>query len=362
MGEDHAYYFPQWIWPRRHLETMKVALLFFDGLVLTLPHNVAVQAIDTDPVLAGPLADLGLLKNIEPREWMDLQTAEAFSNLVLNLITSRGYEAIARDADRWRDEDGPEAIPMDDVPPQFLEAGAPWRTERSTGRRVLREMQKRGLVSKQIYHTIDHVDPSLRSLLLVVLAHAFRITTASTASRVHPVGAGADAGARFAELLAHVSPRRAVEWEQPRPSSFLGPAVQSDYSVLGPDLSTVPLDDILAFRREHGEHYRAYARGLRSFLRETAALGEQDWSRALDDRREAIRQEAYELRRRSRSAFGRITAAAALTLLASSWTALHDGDPVGAALAALAAATGLPLSESPATTAYTYVIEMRNLA
>lgn len=356
-GEDYAYYFPQWIWPQRHLGAMKVALLFFDGLVLTLPRDVAAQAVDTDPVLAQPLAELGLLKNLEPVEWMDLQTAEAFSALVLDLITSRRFGAVTREADQWRDLDGPEAIPTDDAPPQFIAGGEPWARQLPVGRRVLREMHKRGLVSKQIHNTIDNIDPSLRALILVVLAHAFRVRTADAPLRVHPVGAGADAEARFTELLRHVSPRRANDWRPLRPLALLGPVAESDYSVLGADLSTVPLDEILAFRREHGEHYRAYARGLRSFLRETAILPEQERAQALADRREAIRQEAADLRRRSRGAFGRSTAFAAITVIASSWTAVHDGDAVGAALTVLAAAAGLPLSATPATTSYTYVIQ-----
>ena len=62
---------------------MKSMLLFFDGLTLALPPELAAEMIESDPVLAVPLAERGLLINLDPVNTLNAESAE---RLVVTLI------------------------------------------------------------------------------------------------------------------------------------------------------------------------------------------------------------------------------------------------------------------------------------
>ncbi len=65
-GKEFAYYFSDRIWRHESIYFMKSMLLFFDGIALALPSNLAEQVINDDPILAAPLAERGLLINFGP--------------------------------------------------------------------------------------------------------------------------------------------------------------------------------------------------------------------------------------------------------------------------------------------------------
>jgi hypothetical protein len=54
------------------------------------------------------------------------------------------------------------------------------------------------------------------------------------------------------------------------------------------DLGSVPLDDVLAFRRDNAAIYRAYMTELRSFALQLSLVDDVERERMLDDRRAEI--------------------------------------------------------------------------
>ena len=121
------------------------------------------------------------------------------------------------------------------------------------------------------------------------------------------------------------------------------------------DLSTVPLDEVLDFRRQHGDTHRAYARDLRRFVRDTAMLTEPDRERLFLDRREELADAADEIRRLARRSWRRPLATFGLGIAGSAVT-LAYGNPLGAGLTAAAALLGLHRQADPAS-AYTYLFQ-----
>lgn len=136
-----------------------------------------------------------------------------------------------------------------------------------------------------------------------------------------------------------------------------GQVVAFDLEVVGVDLSTVPLDDVLAFRLEnHGAH-RRYMQHLRQFALELSLLGEADRSRALVDRSNDLRDEARDLRERARASWRETkdVAGFGLGIAGAAWS-LATQNPVPAALVALGA--GLRMLPSKATgSAYSYLFQ-----
>lgn len=359
-AKDYAYYYPGWIWPGSHVDRMKELLLFFDGIALTLPQRQARQVIDQDPVLAQPLVERGLLVNLEPRTWIDEATARKMIALLRDLLDSPFQQARQREYGNHE-------------PPGAWHWGydqAPADADRFT-----EELIQRGLITRNLGDGVMEMDGATRHLILLVLAQALWVTTASSQIRVQPVG-GDDAARPTAEwrstLYAYtqsIDPRH-ILWRlfgsQRRlrsslllTESLLGPTVQADQAAIDLDLSAVPLDEVLAYRHEHGAHFRAYARGLRTFLYSLAQVPpgpERD--NAIRQRQEEIRDAAVDLRHRIRDAFRVSAVPITLTIAGAAWTALHDRDPIGAFLAALAGTSALPSYGTPVS-AYSYLLLTR---
>ena len=133
-----------------------------------------------------------------------------------------------------------------------------------------------------------------------------------------------------------------------------------DLSDVGTDLSEVPLDEVLAFRRQYASYYREYIIGLRQFLETQLSLDRAQRDRARLDRQQIIRDQAADLRRISRMAFGVKASTLLVSLAGAGWT-LKRGDPFGALLAALLAGTTAVPVPGRNVTSYTYVLQTRRL-
>ena len=69
--KDTAYYYPAPFWRSGQGDWIKSLLLFFDDVAILLPDYMRGRHRDADPSLAGPLEEQGLLRILEPKEWID---------------------------------------------------------------------------------------------------------------------------------------------------------------------------------------------------------------------------------------------------------------------------------------------------
>jgi hypothetical protein len=138
-----------------------------------------------------------------------------------------------------------------------------------------------------------------------------------------------------------------------------GFVVTADIERVGIDLTRVPLDEVLDFRAEHGAEYRSYARELRRFVNDLAIGSPEEQARMMHDRAEALADRAAELRNVSLVAFGRPALALLMSMAGAGWT-ITQGDPVGALLAAAAAATAFKSPQSTVS-AFTYLFRAQDL-
>jgi hypothetical protein len=72
------------------------------------------------------------------------------------------------------------------------------------------------------------------------------------------------------------------------PIPTAGRVVASDLEQVTLDLSPIPLDEVLGFRKTHGEAHRKYMRNIRAFMRDLAILDAASRGEALLDRREEL--------------------------------------------------------------------------
>ena len=118
--------------------------------------------------------------------------------------------------------------------------------------------------------------------------------------------------------------------------STVSTVVLDDLASVAVDLTSVPLPDILDFRREYGRHYAEYSSEVRRFALELLSYPEDERARSLHDRRESLRDLHDDLGRHARRSFkvgfGRLLS------LAAGAAGIAEGSVVSGALSFASAA------------------------
>jgi len=308
---------------------LKSLLLFFDGIAILVPGYMRDRPLYTDPTLAQPLSDQGLLHRLRPETLVGADVATALTDLLDSLIADGAFDD--------------------------LEAGGSF-AELSYSRLggladphlveiVQQQLRERGLARESEDGVSIPLHPSIRALVLAALPQLVRGAAEADGLALQPVtGNPRSVRALMASLDLPGSPTR-------------GSVVSADLEQVMFNLDIVPLDEVLDFRRQHGASYRSYARDLRRFVRGQATLEEDAREVAFADRREAIVDAADELRRLARKAWRRPLASFGLGI-AGSAVALSLGNPIGAGISASAALLGLQRRADPAT-AYSYLFQVQ---
>src|SRR5215472_4132725 len=89
---DLAYYYPAPYWGLTDVDPMKSLLLFFDGISILLPRYMSGRERVADPVLAGPLREMGLLKILESETFVDQVVTEALIAAVVELLAQGAFD------------------------------------------------------------------------------------------------------------------------------------------------------------------------------------------------------------------------------------------------------------------------------
>ncbi|MFI6645695.1 hypothetical protein [Streptomyces sp. NPDC050504] len=328
-----AHYYPGWIWDDQSVGHMKSLLLFFDGFALLLPREHFSTTVAQEAELAQPLRQAGLLHNFEPAGWLDEDIARTVRAAASHDSRAQGTE----------DAEATDAITIGHLTGSSLSIGSGHFASRTDNvQRVVEEMLRAGSVLRRRPDLgPDMVDMPVRARAAVLLKVGLAAQAKVSSHRIHLVGD-----------LTRASRTPGGKAERS------GQLLHQDMLDVGVDLSRVPLDEILDYRSEHGPTYKAYARGLRDFVRDLETADPADRPRMLQDRSESIADHAAQLRR-ARLAWGRPLTALACAGAGVAWT-LHQADGWGAFIAALGAAAGFarpPRPESP----FTYLFETRRL-
>jgi hypothetical protein len=321
-----AYYYPEPYWLADEGSWIKSLLLFFDEIAVLLPQYMDGRQFLADPTLAEPMADRGLLRVLHPESFLDEQTIVELGSLMEALLSGDAFIDFA-EVEHFAE------LSMSRMGLGTLEAVAD---------RLRGELERRGLARPSTDGVSIPLHPMVRSTYLMLLAQLARATGSRHGVDLHPVtsGRGVPSFERFMRLDA--LPTR-------------GQIVSFDLEVVSVDLETVPLDDVLQFRTENAGAHRRYMQHLREFALSISLLEEPDRNRALADRAADLKDEAADLRARTRAGWTspKRLLGFALGLGGAAWTSV-SGDPIAAGMAALGA--GLSMLPDGATgSAYSYL-------
>lgn len=330
---DVAYYYPQPYWDMGEADAMKSLLLFFDRIAILLPRYMRGQEELADPVVASPLERLGLLEILEPETFVDQEVADELAALIEGLIKSGAFDGL-------------------DKTVYFHELSRSrmgWDADVDLAKGLIKDLKRKGLAEKSQDGESVPLHPVVRTAILVLLSQLARGRGRRLGIELHPVTGDRTAASGVLSTLSLPS----------TPSA--GHVVALDLESVGVDLSLVPLDEVLAFRKSHGEEYRAYARDLRKLIGVLAALHQGERDRILADRREELADRANGLRKSALRAWQRIQPAATIGLgaIGAVWSA-SEGKLDWAALSLATGFVGAAVSTPVEAGAYTYLYSIRD--
>ena len=324
-----AYYYPAPYWHYDEVDQVKALLLFFDQIAILRPRYMSGVERLTDPVLAGPLLDMGLLNVLEPEVFVDQQMTEDLATAMVSLLTTGTFDDLDRSSH------------FQELSQSRVGSGA----DIGLASMLTEELIGQGLARSSEDGVSIPMHPEVRTTILVLLAQLARSSGRRQGLDLHPTTSQAPPAEALVKTLARSQ----------MPSA--GHLVALDLEAVTLDLTRVPLDELLDFRARHAKDFRAYARDLHQVLAQMGPLPEDERRVLLQGRREELAERAFNLRRTSRSlqrpgVVG--LASVSLGLAGAAWELAGNRDPVSAVLT-LAASTAALISP-PTADAFSYVI------
>jgi len=306
-----AFYYPGPVWHAGNW--VKNLILFFDGIALLVPDYIRDKPHAVDPAIAAGLENAGLLHILEPEKLIDKSAAEKLASAITPVIESGAFNTLAETETVFHELSYSRLGSYGD--PGIAEA-------------IFKQLKAKKLARDTEDGVSIPMHPMVRALILVLLAQILR-----------PYGQ--NLGLELSPATDRPQLVEALEGILTVPGSpSKGHVVALDLQTVGVDLGRVPIDEVLAFRRENSKEYRAYARALRAFAMQLASLEERERVKALRDREEEIRDSAANIREISRRAWKR-PAYFALTIVSAAY-ALKTGSVLGALLSGSAAMLAPP--------------------
>jgi hypothetical protein len=306
-----AYWYPEPYWSDHEASRVKSLLPFFDGVSILLPDYMDGRHRDSNPWLAGPLEEQGLLRVLHPETFVDQRMMTRLFEILSEALSGGVFDDLEIPEHRYGYN-------------ELSRSRLGWNANLTLSEELVEELTRRRLALPSEDGVSVPLHPVVRTTVLVLLSQLAPEAGRELGLELLPVTPSRE---RISDLLA-------VLQRPGMPSS--GGVVGLDTEIVGLNLSDVPLDAVLEFRGLHGPDYRAYIRSVREFVRHLSLLSAEEREAALVDRREELADMASVLRRHSRSYWNRPLARVAVGG-AGAALSLAAGNPIPAALAGVAA-------------------------
>ena len=324
---DIAYYYPAPFWHEGEVDGIKSLLLFFDEVAILLPDYMRARHRVADPSLAAPLEEMGLLRILEPKEWIDREMAEKLAEVIVDLLADGVFDG----------------LPQSPYFAELSQSRMGYGADLELAEFLVDELRRRGLARPSEDGVSIPLHPVVRTTILVILGQLARGTGERRGLALHPATNSPTAARDLVETLSR----------QSMPSC--DSVVKLDLEPVSLDLSLIPLDDVLQLREEHRDAHKEYMRSIRGFMLELGQIKDpKDRDAALLQRRQDIADMAHDNRRLMRRSVGKGLASWSLGVVGGLWSAA-TGDVFGLAVGALGLGTGLIPVPSRTVGAYSYL-------
>ena len=327
---ETAYYYPAPYWGAPESESIKSLLLFFDDVAILLPDYMYGRHRAADPVLAAPLEERGLLRILEPKEWVDSEMTKQLAEIIVSMLAQGVFDVL------------PEERYFAELSRSRMGYGA----DVELADFLVEALKKKGLAKPSEDGVSIPLHPTVRTMILVILGQLARSAGERRGVVLHPVTNSPEAAVDILEALSRPA----------MPSCDR--VIKLDLEPVSLDLSSVPLEDVLQLREEHWKAHREYMRSLRGFVVELGQIEDaRERESVLLQRRQDIADMAHDTRRSTSRSVGKNLASWSFGITGAAWS-LSTGDPLGAAWGALGLAVGLVPNPTASVGAYSYLFDV----
>lgn len=325
-----AFYYPNPYW--RNPDWVKNLILFFDGIGMLIPNYMEHHSdIDDQAVIAG-LKEHGLFHVIEPETAVNKDAAHALADLLVDIIASDRLDHLQSEETRFHE------LSMS----RLGFSGDP-----ELAQMILDELKSRNLARDTEDGVSIPMHPMVRSLILVLLAQILRPAGRERGLDLSPITDHSQLVAALNELLSAPTGPTASD------------VIAFDMAMVGVDLGSEDIGEVLTFRQEHYAEHRNYVLSIRRFARELSLMEEAERQIAFSARQEELDDIASTLRKLARGGWHK-PASFGVSLCGAAWT-YATGDPIGAAIAAGGTLMGLSGGDdSVEVGAYSYLFRAQS--
>ena len=323
ITKEIAYYYPNPMWDRG--DWVKNLILFFDGVALLVPEYMKEKPRILDPAIVAGLEQYNLLHMLQPEDVVDATATAQLAGALREIIESGRLDSLPAESDFH----------------ELSMSRLGYFGKEDLATELFKELKKRGLAKETEDGKSIPMHPKVRSLVLVLLSQILRSYGPKMGAELSPVTDRPLAVAALSEMLSH------------KVIPTTGSVIAFDMSTVSVDVGSVPIDEVLSFRKENLAAYRRYSLSVRRFAQDLSKLSDAERADAFDLRQCELDDLSADLRKKARKAWKK-PAALAFSLTGAA-VSLATGHPLAAALSLSSAALGYTPTSKPEMGAYSYL-------
>lgn len=324
-------------YPNQYLhdpDWVKNLILFFDGIGMLIPNYMQEHSRLDDLAIITGLREHRLFHVIEPETVVDKDATRELVSKLKDIIDSGVLNELSSEPSSFG------SISMSRIgfygDPELAEA-------------ILEELKSRGLAkdTEDGGYSIP-IHRTVRSLILILLAHILRPQGQKQGLDLSPATDRPSLVQALGELVSvsSISTTPAVN-----------DIIAFDMNTVGVDLESTPIDEVLAFRKEHYSEHRNYTLSVREFVHELSRMDSKERVQAFEARQEELESIASDLRKLAR----RVWQKPASFALSLTGVALSTENPLATVFTAAGALVGLTGSSNKVETGvYSYLFSARS--
>ena len=335
LKPDVAFYYPGQYW--LDADWIKNIVLFFDGIGMLIPSYMPDQGSWDDLPVVEALKDNELFHVIRPEEHIGAEETHALATAIQGIIDSGGLDAIMQSNNKSsRSAFG--SLSMSRMG---------YLGDHAVAQGIFEVLKERGLASDSQDGVSIPMHRAVRGLILVLLSQIIKDRGEEMGLTLSP----ATDQVRFVRALNSVI--ESVRTSTP----MAGDVVSFDMDIVGIDLANIPIEEVLAFRKDYYPQHRDYRLAIHRFTRELSNTPAEERPLLFERREEELRDAASALRKEHQALWKQATTFS-LGLVGAALN-LFLGNVVGAAVTGASSTINAVGSPSADLGCYSYLFEAK---
>ena len=327
-----AFNYPGQYW--RDPDWIKNLILFFDGIAMLIPEYIRVSGkFDDEPIIVS-LKEHGLFQVIRPEESVGKQETEQLAEAFVEIITSGRLDHLTKKPVSRADRSSFGSLSRSRLG---------HNGDNELADLIFKELKERNLADDSEDGVSIPMHMTVCALVLILLAQILRSRGESMGVTLSPVTDRAHLVTGLSEIIA--SPTSS-------PSS-VGEIVSFDMAMVGVDLASIPMDEVLDFRRQNYSLHRNYSISVRTFARDLSFMPADEREAEFEKRQDELDDAARAIKKANWKAW-RSPASFGISLMGAAW-AFYSGDPITAAIVGAGALIGFPSDTAVDLGVYSYL-------